>query len=194
MPPLRDSREENFCREYAKHGHGQRAVVAAGYQVKTWLEHGSTSASVVANRLLKDIKVLGRIQELQEQRARRADVSVEYVLTKLKTVVQRGLQEVRPIFSNDGTPTGEFEYDSHGVTQALKQIGTYLGMYDSKVAVPAGDTYNTQINFYVPENRRLREANGRHSGNGSAGAGSEAGAVSGTTSLVTLPSNGHGTH
>src|SRR5262249_23736360 len=128
MPPLTDPKQENFCREYVKHSNGARACVAAGYDVKTWEADRSTSASSRAAMILKNDSIQRRIQELTEQRARKADVSVEYVLTKLKTVIQRSLQEVKAkIDPVTKRPTGEFEYDSKGVVSASKLIGEYLG-------------------------------------------------------------------
>ena len=65
MPRLENPQEETFCIEYSRHKDGQRAVIAAGYNCKTWIEHGSTSASARASLLLKQDKIRLRIQEIQ---------------------------------------------------------------------------------------------------------------------------------
>lgn len=193
---LKEPREEAFCRAYVIHKQGERAVIAAGYQCKTWKKDGSTSASVQANVLLKKPKVQERIQELTEARARKADVSIEYVLTKLKTVVQRSLQEVRPVLDHDGTPTGMYEYDSKGATGALKLIGEYLGMYSDKILPkdPAsGNTYNTQVNFYIPDNNRTKVILNGNSGVGSESKGSPVSTAEGAArgaGKLSLPTNG----
>jgi hypothetical protein len=195
MPALEDPKYEVFCREYVKHSNGARAVVAAGWDCKTWQTAGSTSASAKAAYLLKKDSIRFRIQQLTEQRARKADVSVEYVLTKLKTVIQRSLQEVKAkIDPVTKRPTGEFEYDSKGVVSASKLIGEYLGMWSEKLLPATGDTYhNTQVNIYVAENRRQeRLADGQPS-HGSARAGSENGQDSSRPRLC-LPDHSHGQH
>lgn len=192
MPPLKDPRQERFAREYIRHGRGERAVIAAGYKAKTWVEHGSTSASVQANKLLKLTHVRFRIQELQEQRARKADISDSYVLARLKKITERCLQEVRPILARGPggamVETGEFEFDSAGANKALYMIGTYLGMFEKTPQQVGGQTTNTQINFYFPQNHRVGN-HGQHS-NGS-GEGSAAADTGRPKSVLALPSNGH---
>jgi hypothetical protein len=196
MPALKDHKEEAFCRAYAVHKQAERAVISAGYKCKTWKKDGSTSACVTANTLLKKLKVQERIQELVEIRALKADVSVEYVLAKLKTVVRRSLQEVRPVIDHLGLPTGEFQYDSKGATGALKLIGEYLGMYSDKLlpqTPQGGNTYNTQVNFYIPDNNRTKVMVNGHSGNGSESQGSAISTTEGSArgaGKLSLPTNG----
>jgi hypothetical protein len=196
VPTLKEHKEEAFCRAYVIHKQAERAVIAAGYQCKTWKKDGSTSACVQANVLLKKPKVQQRIQELTEARARKADVSIEYVLTKLKTVVQRSLQEVRPVLDREGEPTGVYEYDSKGATGALKLIGEYLGMYSDKLLPQdkqGGDTYNTQVNFYIPDNNRTKVIANGHGSNGSESARSPVSTAEGPTrgaGKLCLPTNG----
>ncbi len=172
--------------------------MAAGYKCKSWLKDGSSSASATANYLLKLTKVQFRLQELKEQRARKADVSDVYVLTKLKTIVARCLQDVRPIVDKRGFPTGEFEFDSQGANKSLQLIGDYLHMWTppGKQSAEQSVTHNTQINIYVPTNLREKELTLGQRGNGSAGAGSavvEVGRSEAPTggNGLRLPGNGH---
>jgi hypothetical protein len=68
-------REERFACEYVVDLHGTKAAIRAGYAQR--------SAHVQASRLLKRDKVQRRIAELQAQRAKRLEVTVESMLGDL---------------------------------------------------------------------------------------------------------------
>lgn len=116
--PIDDVKRETFAREYSRHGKGERAVVAAGYNVKTWAEK-STSAAVTANRLLKDDKVRQRIQWLQENRARKADFTELKLLRELKRVA---LFDIRKIYTESGDikPVTEWDADTAAAVNAVE--------------------------------------------------------------------------
>ena len=116
--PIDDAKRETFAREYSRHGKGERAVVAAGYNVKTWAEK-STSASVTANRLLKDDKVRQRIQWLQENRARKADFTELKLLRELKRIA---LFDIRKIYTESGDikPVAEWDADAAAAVNAVE--------------------------------------------------------------------------
>jgi hypothetical protein len=69
------AREERFASEYVVDLHGTNAAIRAGYAER--------SAHVQASRLLKRDKVQARIAELQAQRAKRLEVTVESMLRDL---------------------------------------------------------------------------------------------------------------
>lgn len=96
---LDDPKREIFAREYSRHGEGQRAVVAAGYNCKTWENDGSTSAASKACQLLNDVKVQYRIQWLKENRARKADITEVRLLRELERVA---FFDIRKIFEESG--------------------------------------------------------------------------------------------
>jgi phage terminase small subunit len=108
--PLQNPQREKFSREYSRHGKGERAVVAAGYNVKTWKE-GSSSASAYACMLLKDSNVRKRIQFLQENRARSADLTELQLLRELKRIA---LFDIRKIFNENGDlkPISQLDSDA----------------------------------------------------------------------------------
>lgn len=200
MPKLPLLLEERFCQEYSRHSNGDRAVVAAGYAVKS-LKDKSSSASVTAYHLLKKPKIARRIAELQEQRLRKLELDEMKVLRELKRV---GFADLRKAFENGDLKRPE-EWDDDtaaaissieleklfqpdpgtgrrahvGYTtkvklwnkvDALRQLGEYFGLFD-KLESPKGMNINAE-NMQV--NIYLPE-NHRHHGhrsNGSAGAGS----------------------
>ena len=125
--PIDDIRREKFAVEYSRHGKGERAVIAAGYNVKTWAEK-STSASVTANRLLKDDKVCQRIQWLQENRARKADFTELKLLRELKRIA---LFDIRKIYTETGDlkPVTEWDADTAAAVNAV-EVEKLFGMND----------------------------------------------------------------
>jgi phage terminase small subunit len=108
--PLQNPQREKFAREYSRHGKGERAIVAAGYNVKTW-KQGSSSASAYACMLLKDSNVRKRIQFLQENRARSADLTELQLLRELKRIA---LFDIRKIFNENGDlkPISQLDSDA----------------------------------------------------------------------------------
>ncbi len=107
--PLEDPRAEKFVREYSRHGKRERAIVAAGYNVRTWGEHKSTSAAGKAHALLKDPKILQRIQWIQENRARKADFTELKLLRELRRIA---LFDIRKLYDESGGLKKPTEWDN----------------------------------------------------------------------------------
>jgi phage terminase small subunit len=79
MPVLDNPRHERFAQEVVKGFlHGQ-AYLNAGYKAKSL-----AVASAAATRLLKDVKIQKRIQEIQERVARKTEVTTESILAELE--------------------------------------------------------------------------------------------------------------
>lgn len=125
--PIEDIKREKFALEYSRHGKGERAVIAAGYNVKSWSKK-STSACVTANRLLKDDKVRQRIQWLQENRARKADFTELKLLRELKRVA---LFDIRKIYTETGEikPVAEWDADTAAAVSAV-EVEKLFGVKD----------------------------------------------------------------
>lgn len=125
--PIDDIKREKFALEYSRHGKGERAVIAAGYNVKTWAEH-SNSANVKASNLLKDDKIRQRIQWLQENRARKADFTELKLLRELKRVA---LFDIRKIYTETGDlkPVTEWDADTAAAVSAV-EVEKLFGVND----------------------------------------------------------------
>ncbi len=125
--PIEDIKREKFALEYSRHGKGERAVISAGYNVKTWSE-GSNSACVKASNLLKDAKVRQRIQWLQENRARKADFTELKLLRELKRIA---LFDIRKIYTESGAlkPVTEWDSDTAAAVNAV-EVEKLFGMND----------------------------------------------------------------
>ena len=179
--PLKDMRHEIFCREYTRHGDKQRAVVAAGFNCKTWAE-GSTSASAMGCGLLKKEHVLARVQYLQEKRWRRADLDEVNVLKELKRIAffdlgalyhengalkpvtewpveaRRAIAgvDVEKLFSQKDHVGYTVKVKAHNKVAALEKLMQYFHMIDApqeNKGLTVNAT-NAQVNFYLPENPR----------------------------------------
>lgn len=177
--PLKDPRREAFCREYTRHGDKQRAVVAAGFNCKTW-EEGSNSASAMGCQLTRDVQVLERIQYLQEMRLRQADLAEISVLKELKRIaffdigalyypngalkpVHEWPQDVRHVVSavdvekmfSDGVQIGTtVKIKTNDKVKALEKLMQYFQMIEPPSKGVTVNAENAQVNFYLPENSR----------------------------------------
>jgi phage terminase small subunit len=118
--PLQNPQWETFSREYSRHGKRERAVVAAGYNAKTWKADGSSSACVQANVLLKNPKVLQRIQYIQENRARKADFTELQLLRELKRIALFDARKLRDPESGDLKAVKEWDADTGAVIAGME--------------------------------------------------------------------------
>lgn len=75
MVDKRKERIERFCRAYIIDLNSRNAAIAAGYSAKTAGSQGS--------RLLKNVKIAARIEELLGKQAAKLDVTAERVLSEL---------------------------------------------------------------------------------------------------------------
>lgn len=81
MPPLDNARHERFAQEVAKGMAAGRAYEAAGYDSE------GAAADVCASKLLRNAKVTGRIAELQQKGAAKAEVTVAWLLETAQGII-----------------------------------------------------------------------------------------------------------
>ncbi len=84
-------KQKMFCREYLVDLNATQAAIRAGYSDKT--------ARSQANRLLTNVDIEKRIQELMNNRSDRLDVDADYVLKRLVDIDQ---MDVLDILHDDG--------------------------------------------------------------------------------------------
>ena len=126
-------RIERFAVEYAKSLNVSQSAIAAGYSEKTASSQGS--------RLLKNVKVITRVREIQNEMLERLPVSIFTVIQGYLDVYNRCMTAV-PVLKWDYTDkkmveTGDYVFDSKGALSALDSIGKYLGMFTDKVKIDA---------------------------------------------------------
>jgi len=114
-----------FCQEYIKHpeNNGAEAARQAGYSAKT--------ARTKASQLLTRVDVQEYLAKFLQKQEERTEINADWVLSKLKTIAERCMQE-EEVMSKDG-PTGEFKFDSAGANKALELIGRNKKMFTDKI-------------------------------------------------------------
>ena len=79
-------KQEMFCREYLIDLNATQAAVRAGYSEKT--------ANAQASRLLVNVNIQNRIQELKSNRNERVEVDADYVLKRLVEIDQMDVLDI----------------------------------------------------------------------------------------------------
>lgn len=85
MSLLQNPRHERFAQEYAKGKNGRESYLAAGYDCTP------EAADVGASKLLRQVKVLERVTELQQRGADRAEITLSSLLEDAERI-QRGAE------------------------------------------------------------------------------------------------------
>jgi phage terminase small subunit len=178
-----DIRKEKFAQHYFKFGNREKAVVYAGFDCKTKKDN-SNSASVTANRLLRDTYVCRRLTELMDQSASHIILSKRKVLSEAARVA---FCDPRKLFDPDGRllpivdlddntaasiasvkVTTEWEDGEDGKkaigettevrfwpkVSALDLLAKYYKLYE-KDEKDSGESYH--YHFYMPDNQRTNE-------------------------------------
>jgi phage terminase small subunit len=99
-----------FIDEYLKHGIGSKAVIACGMS--------ASGASVTANRFLKDPRIVAELARRRQLSEKRAQLSVEMVMSELKNLVTSNVQD---LYNEDGTLKGIHELPAD-VAKAISSI------------------------------------------------------------------------
>lgn len=79
-------KQKMFCYEYMKDLNGKQAAIRAGYSAKT--------AEVKGSQLLRLVKVMEFVSQLQNERKKDSEITEEYLLNNLKEVTERCMQRV----------------------------------------------------------------------------------------------------
>lgn len=79
MPVLKNLKHERFAQEIVKGASAREAYSSAGYDTKT-----DAATDAASSRLLGDVKVRARVDELRERAAGKAAISLEGHLADLK--------------------------------------------------------------------------------------------------------------
>lgn len=129
MPKLTD-KQAAFVREYLVDLNATQAAIRAGYSERT--------ASRIGPQLLGKTCVREAIEKAQAKRARRVEVTQDYVLSNLVEVVERTMQRA-PVLDRKGEQVTDEEgravwtFDAKGANRALELLGKHLGIFADRV-------------------------------------------------------------
>lgn len=164
MPKLTD-KQTAFVREYLVDLNATQAAIRAGYSERT--------ASRIGPQLLGKTCVREAIEKAQAKRARRVEVTQDYVLSNLVEVVERTMQRA-PVLDRKGEQVTDEEgravwtFDAKGANRALELLGKHLGIFTDKVRAevsgPDGGPVASEIvvRFVEPGGEQSGEAGNGH--------------------------------
>ena len=160
MPKLTDKQKE-FVRQFLVDLNATQAAVRAGYSVKTAYRQGAD--------LLQKTSIREAIEKAQAKRARRVEVTQDYVLSNLVEVVERTMQRA-PVTDRKGEQVTDEEgravwtFDAKNANRALELLGKHLGIFTDKIRAevsgPDGGPMASEIvvRFVEPDGEQSGEA------------------------------------
>ena len=143
-------KQARFAQEYLVDLNGTQAAIRAGYSQRT--------ANEQAARLLTKASVQEAIQKGQQERQKRTLVTVDYVVTSLREVAERGMQKA-PVYNTRGEQVVDEEgrsvwrFDSSGANRALELLGKHVNAFGERKDDPA-DEIPVAIQVQVVNGRR----------------------------------------
>lgn len=135
------AKQSLFVKEYLVDLNATQAAIRAGYSEKT--------AGVIGLENLGKPLISDAIKSNLDERAKKVDITAEYVLQTIKNTIERCAQ-AEPVLDRDGAPTGEYKFDSQAVLKGSELLGKYLKLFTDKTEIsnpdgtmrPAAPTYN----------------------------------------------------
>ena len=123
------AKQQMFIDEYLIDLNATQAAIRAGYSERTARSQGQ--------RLLTNVDIHTRIEELKKTRADRLNLDAYWVLKRLMDISDRSMQQ-EPVMIFDYAeqqlvPSGEYQFDSTGANKSTELIGKHLGMFKETI-------------------------------------------------------------
>lgn len=137
------NKQKAFCQEYMVDLNATQAAIRAGYSKKTAKDIGCENLAKPA--------IADYIAKLMAKRAEKTEVTADYVLSGIKRLARRCMQE-EVIKHRNGTALG-FRFQPAAATKAYELLGRSIGMFvDRKeISGPDGEPIETSSSFeFVP--------------------------------------------
>ena len=136
------AKQERFVAEYLIDLNATQAAIRAGYAEK--------GAAVEGSRLLAKSKIAAAVAAAQAERAKRTEITQDYVLTSIMETMERCKQAEPVVYQNGdpvmiNTPDGEiaraYKFNAGGVLRGAELLGRHLAIWDVKPQ-PGSDSDN----------------------------------------------------
>lgn len=144
------NKQDLFLKEYLKDLNATQAYIRAGYKVKD-----EKSAAVLANRLLKNVKVQEKIRVAMAEREKRTEITQDRVLREIANLAftdRTGIvnlkknrviiQDFEDLTSEQRACVAGVKETKHGIEvtfynkeKALEMLGRHLGMFKDNVKI-----------------------------------------------------------
>lgn len=123
-------KQKIFCDVYAIEFNFKEACLVAGV------------TATYADKCLKDPECLKYLSDINDRASQRLGLSKQYVLSKLKTIVERCMQ-AEPIMTYDNIskeyiPTGEYTFNSQSAVKALDLLAKHLDISENPFDIVNG--------------------------------------------------------
>ncbi len=118
MPSLTNVQHERFCQELLKGNTIGGAYIAAGYKAKS-----NSIASAAGNRLLKNVKISARLEELRGKAADKAVLDRAWVIDRLMRNARIALGEETVVVRKGEDETEVTLRDAAAANKALELLG-----------------------------------------------------------------------
>lgn len=150
MEVKRLTKQDLFVKEYLKDLNGTQAYIRAGYKAKD-----ENSAAVMANRLLRNVKIQEKIQAAMAEREKRTEITQDRVLKEIANLAftdRTGIanlknnsliiknfdelsEEQKACISGVKETKYGIEVTFYNKEKALEMLGRHLGMFTEKLEV-----------------------------------------------------------
>ncbi len=137
-----------FVAEYLVDLNATQAAIRAGYSSKR--------ADAMGYENLRKPEIAAAIQAGMTERARRTEITQDYVLSTIKATIERCAQAM-PVLDRDGAETGEYKFDAGAVLKGAELLGKHLKMFTDKTELSGKDggpiDANLTVTFIKPNGR-----------------------------------------
>lgn len=133
-------KQKRFVEEYLIDLNATQAAIRAGYSKDTAYSQGQ--------RLLKNVEVESAIQEAQNKRSERTQITQDDVIRRLIEIAdistgKKAITETEIARTEGGVVVGtdvtKTCFEPHAANKALELLGKHLGMFKDKVDITSGD-------------------------------------------------------
>jgi phage terminase small subunit len=116
-------KQQRFVDEYLIDLNATQAAIRAGYAKRR--------ANCMGFENLRKPEIATAIQAGMAKRAKRTEITQDYVLKTIRDTIERCAQ-AEPVLDRDGEQTGEYKFDAAAVLRGAELLGKHLKMFTDK--------------------------------------------------------------